>query len=55
VLNTYTTGLSPLVMGQLLERLLGARGGRVESAELALPVQGGGLLPCGSTARWSAG
>jgi 23S rRNA (cytosine1962-C5)-methyltransferase len=54
VLNTYTTGLSPLVMGQLLERLLGARGGRVESAELALPVKGGGLLPCGSTARWSA-
>lgn len=55
VLNTYTTGLSPLVMRVLLERALAGRGGSVDCAELALPVSGGGLLPCGATARWSAG
>jgi 23S rRNA (cytosine1962-C5)-methyltransferase len=53
VLNTYTTGLSPLVMEQLLGKMMAGRGGRVESAELALPVTRGGLLPCGATARWS--
>lgn len=54
VLNTYTTGLSTLVMAELLKKMMAGRGGTVASAELALPVKGGGLLPCGSTARWSA-
>lgn len=54
VLNTYTTGLSPLVMGRLLEKMMQARGGAVRAGELALPVSSGGLLPCGATARWSA-
>lgn len=53
VLNTYTTGLSPLVMRRLLEKMLAGRGGSVEATELALPIQSGGLLPCGATARWS--
>ena len=53
VLNTYTTGLSPLVMRRLLEKMLNGRGGSVEAAELALPIQSGGLLPCGATARWA--
>lgn len=54
VLNTYTTGLSPLVMAQLLRRMTAGRGGTVEAAELALPIASGGLLPCGATARWTA-
>jgi len=54
LLNTYTTGLSPLVLERLLGRMMAARGGRVQAAELALPVASGGLLPCGATARWTA-
>lgn len=54
VLNTYTTGLSPLVMRQLLSKMMAGRGGAVEASELALPIASGGLLPCGATARWSA-
>lgn len=54
VLNAYTTGLSPLVLERLLAKMMGARAGSVVSAELALPIGSGGLLPCGATARWSA-
>jgi 23S rRNA (cytosine1962-C5)-methyltransferase len=54
VLNTYTTGLSPLVMARLLRSLLHDRGGTVSAAELALPIASGGLLPCGASARWCA-
>ena len=54
VLNTYTTGLSPLVLAQLLERMMEGRGGKVEAGELALPMASGGFLPCGATARWKA-
>ncbi|HTB35187.1 MAG TPA: SAM-dependent methyltransferase, partial [bacterium] len=55
LLNTYTTGLSPLVMAQLLGRMTAGRHGAVSAAELALPVLSGGLLPCGATARWTGG
>jgi len=55
LLNTYTTGLSPLVMAQLLGRMASGRPGQVSAAELALPVLSGGLLPCGATARWTGG
>jgi 23S rRNA (cytosine1962-C5)-methyltransferase len=55
LLNTYTTGLSPLVMAQLLGRMTAGRHGVVHAAELALPVLSGGLLPCGATARWTGG
>jgi 23S rRNA (cytosine1962-C5)-methyltransferase len=54
VLNTYTTGLSPLVMQQLLAKMMAGRPGSVEASELALPIASGGLLPCGATARWCA-
>ncbi len=54
ILNSYTTGLSPSVCGYILGKTLKPRfGGKVESAELGLPVKDSGLyLPCGSTARW---
>jgi 23S rRNA (cytosine1962-C5)-methyltransferase len=54
VLNTYTTGLSPLVLESLAGRMMAPRAGKVQAAELALPIAGGGQLPCGATARWSA-
>jgi 23S rRNA (cytosine1962-C5)-methyltransferase len=53
VLNTYTTGLSPLVLEQLAGKMMAGRKGSARAAELALPIASGGLLPCGATARWT--
>lgn len=54
LINSYTTGLSPLTMKYMIDRrITAARGGVCEAGELALPVTaGGGLLPCGASARW---
>ena len=54
VLNSYTTGLSPSVMGYMLNVLLKKSfGGKVIADEIGLPVrESGGVLPCGSTAIW---
>ena len=56
LLNSYTTGLSPLTMSYILQLRLGRRfGGKLDAGELALPVtQTGGFLPCGASVRWSA-
>ena len=55
LLNSYTTGLSPAAMGYMLSlKLCPTFGGRVASDEIGLPVrQTGGVLPCGSSARWT--
>ena len=54
IVNSYTTGLAPSVVGYLLNTLVTKKyGGRVECDELGLPVTDSGLaLPCGSTGRW---
>jgi 23S rRNA (cytosine1962-C5)-methyltransferase len=54
ILNSYTTGLSPAVMGYLLNVIFTKkRGGRVHADEIGLNVSSNGLvLPCGSTAIW---
>ena len=54
LINSYTTGLSPLAMSYLLDIKVRARfGGRTEAGELALPVtKTGSYLPCGACARW---
>ncbi len=53
VINSYTAGLSPSVMQYILGSLL--KGGRVTADEIGLPVtQSGLVLPCGSTAVWTA-
>ena len=56
LINSYTTGLSPLTMRYLLEVNVSKRyGGSCEASELALPVKSTGLfLPCGGSARWTA-
>ena len=59
-INSYTTGLAPTVLSNVLYRALGkrARCGEVLSDELGLPITGtdearGNLrLPCGATGRW---
>lgn len=56
LLNSYTTGLSPLAMRYIVDlNLVSKFGGNVEAGELALPVsQTSGFLPCGASVRWSA-
>ena len=56
VLNSYTTGLAPSVLGYILNLLVGEKyGGHTECAELGLPVTETGMaLPCGATGRWIA-
>ncbi|MDL2253565.1 class I SAM-dependent methyltransferase [Ruminococcaceae bacterium OttesenSCG-928-I18] len=55
-LNSYTAGLAPGVMGYMLEALLPPRfGGEVHSDEIGLPIETGGVLPCGATALWCKG
>jgi 23S rRNA (cytosine1962-C5)-methyltransferase len=52
LLNAYTTGLSPTVLAMILQRCA-PDSGSVSCGEVALPVtQGGGVLPCGTFARW---
>ncbi len=52
-LNSYTAGLAPGVMGYMLGTLLPPRfGGQVQSEEVGLPLETGGVLPCGATALW---
>ncbi len=54
LLNSYTTGLSPSVMGYMLGSIfISSRGGKVNADEIGLPVTSSGLvLPSGSTAYW---
>lgn len=53
-INSYTTGLAPSVLSDVLKCALAQRGGYVESDEVGLPITRGGLvLPCGATGRWT--
>ena len=56
ILNSYTTGLAPSVLGYILSMLVEKRfGGRVTWDELGLPCTASGMaLPCGATGRWCA-
>ena len=54
LINSYTTGLAPSVLGYLLHLLVKENcGGKCTWDELGLPVTETGLaLPCGATGRW---
>lgn len=53
IINSYTTGLSPTVSGNMLKKTFGNKG-TVESFELGLKPKAGDItLPAGSSARWS--
>lgn len=56
LINSYTTGLSPLAMQYILSLKVASKfGGKLSSGELGLPVtRTGGFLPCGASARWQA-
>lgn len=55
IINSYTTGLSPTVLKNMLQLSMGRKfGGSITSDEVGLPVTSTGLvLPCGATGRWS--
>jgi 23S rRNA (cytosine1962-C5)-methyltransferase len=55
VVNSYTTGLAPSVVGYLMDTIISKRyGGGTACEELGLPVRDSGLcLPCGATGRWT--
>ena len=54
LLNSYTTGLAPTVLADILDLIIRPRfGGRAEAHELGLPASTRSLiLPCGCTGRW---
>ena len=56
LINSYTTGLSPLTMKYIIDMRVANRfGGKTEVGELGLKVtQTGGYLPCGASARWQS-
>lgn len=55
LVNSYTTGLQPAVLNNML-RMTAAkgRGGSVTAGEVVLPVTAGGVLPCGASGRWTS-
>ena len=54
LINSYTTGLSPMAMQYILGLHVAAKhGGKLEAGELGLPVTSTELsIPCGASARW---
>ena len=55
IINTYTTGYSPMVMYNLLKKHLEDKGlqGKIEADEIGIKVDDSDyFLPCGQTTRW---
>jgi len=54
LINSYTTGLSPTVLQNILTLTMKKKyGGNVSADEIGLPSSSGGLiLPCGASGRW---
>ena len=55
LINGYTTGFQPAVLGNILSRAIPGRlKGSIDARELCLPVSSGGVLPAGASGRWQA-
>lgn len=56
LINSYTTGLSPTVPGNVLELIVRKQfGGKIDTGEVGLPIISSGLiLPCGIFGRWES-
>ena len=56
LVNSYTTGLSPMTMGYIVDLKVTSRyGGYTEAGELGLKVSKSQLvLPCGASTRWQS-
>lgn len=54
LLNSYTTGLGPTVVKNVLESVMENYGGKITSEEIALPItKSNKVLPAGLSGRWS--
>ena len=52
LLNSYTTGLQPLALQNLLHAAFDpVKKGKAEAGEIGLPVENGLVLPCGASGR----
>lgn len=56
LINSYTTGLAPTVLYNILTMSMKRKyGGAISSDEVGLPISNSGLiLPCGASGRWEA-
>ncbi len=56
LVNSYTTGLSPMTMGYIVDlKVTSKYGGYTEAGELGLKVSQSSLvLPCGASTRWQS-
>ncbi len=55
LVNAYTTGISPTVVGNLLRQAMSGFEGQVTSGEVGIPIaESLNTLPCGLYARWQA-
>ena len=52
LINSYTTGLQPTVMENILKMVMKDRNGSTESYEIGLPTDENIILPCGCSAVW---
>ena len=52
LINSYTTGLQPTVIENILKLCLEGRGGSFESYEVGLPTDENIILPCGCSGLW---
>lgn len=50
LINSYTTGLQPSVLGNILKKVMKKYQGKIEAYEVVLPTEEGIELPCGSSA-----
>ena len=55
LVNSYTTGLQPAVLSNILSMTCGKLyGGTVDAQEVVLPISESQVLPCGASGRWQS-
>ena len=55
LINSYTTGVSNIVLGNMLKIKMKKYDGMIETGEVGLPIKNNGMiLPCGIYGRWES-
>ena len=52
LINSYTTGLQPAVLNNILKMTMRGYKGTIDSYEVCLPTDEGIVLPCGASGMW---
>lgn len=50
--TTHTPGMTPIVMGHLMQQTMLGRKGSIETGEMTLPSKSGNSIPSGSYVKW---